>query len=101
MVVARRADRAIISIAQQASPKVIGNIEFEAAQASTLSSLVVSTACSTCSSMLGVVEVAAQQVASAQLADPQVLGRPRLGERREAAQLLALYLQSRAPLRQT
>ena len=74
---------AIISIAQHASPKVIGNIEFVAPQASSFSSEVVSTDCDDVLLQLGVVEVAAQEVAGAQLAHPQVLGRARFGERRE------------------
>ena len=46
-------------------------------------------------------EVAAQHVAGAQLADAEVLRGLRLLERGEGPDLAALYLQSNAPLRQT
>ena len=92
---------AIISIAQQASPKVSGNIEFEAAQSSSLLERGGEHRLLDVLLELGVVEVAAQQVAGAELADPQVLGRSRLGERGERPELLAPHLQSSAPLRQT
>ena len=92
---------AIISIAQQASPKVSGNIEFDAAPGEQLVERGRHHRLLDVLLELGVVEVAAQQVARAQLAHPQVLRRARLGERGEGAQLLAPHLQSSAPRRQT
>ena len=47
------------------------------------------------------VEVAALHVASPQLADPQLLRDARLIEGGEPAELVALYLQFRAPRRHT
>jgi hypothetical protein len=46
-------------------------------------------------------EVAAQQVARAKLADPEIVAGARPLERRQAAKLLPPYLQFRAPRRQT
>jgi hypothetical protein len=46
-------------------------------------------------------EVAAQQVARAELANPEIVDRARPLERRQAAELLPPYFQFRAPRRQT
>ena len=65
----------IISIAQQARPNVAGKSELPRAHETALSSVVVMTRSSTyCSSSLAL-EVAAQHVAGAQLADAEVVGR--------------------------
>jgi hypothetical protein len=50
---------------------------------------------------LGALEVAPEEVAGADLADPEVVDRGRPVEGREGAKLLAPYFQFRAPRRQT
>ena len=81
----------IISIAQQARPNVSGNIELPRAHETALSSVVVMIALLDVLLEVLALEVAAQHVARAQLADAEVV-----------RDLLAPdYLHSRAPLRQT
>ena len=50
---------------------------------------------------LGALEVAAEQVAGAELTDAKVVDRGRSVEGRQSAELLAPYFQFRAPRRQT
>ena len=93
---------AIISIAQQASPKVIGKHEFARAQLRRSSSRPVNTDRGDVVLEIGVDDVPSQHVAGAKLADPEVLRRVGLGKRRERPQLLAAdYFHSSAPRRQT
>ena len=86
---------AIISIAQQASPKVAGNIALRArpvwppGRASSCSML-----SSTCFSQLGALELAVEHLAGGELARAELAVRRR-------AELLALHLHSSAPLRHT
>ena len=83
----------IISIAQQASPKVAGQSAFERAQLSAFSSVVVSTRSSTYCVEVGARRGhAAQQVARAELPGREV---------RRSGDLLPLYFHSSAPRRHT
>ena len=81
----------IISIAQQASPKVSGKIELPRAHETALSSVVVMIRSWTYALEVLALEVAAQHVARPQLAHPEVV----------RGLLPPHYLHSRAPLRQT
>ena len=78
-----------------------GHIALPRAQATALSKVVVISRDWTYSSSCASSEQAALHVAGPHLADPQLLGGAGLVERRELAQLVSLYLQFRAPLRQT